>query len=373
MINFPNINPFGRVTFIELLHSGVSFNVYKAKLHNQDVVLKTPLPKFTLNNFYHACQSDGDSFPYYYEVSHGETSTSSENPLQIATAMLLAEAQVINWTAGAWNHSVIGMGSWDVLWDWKENSSIDQRFLPVLITPFHRAIPISSLPYSLKRQLFPKMLSACWDALCIAHHGDLSESNLLISEKFDKFHIIDPGVSLSSTDSIELGNYVNTVCIFTTTAANYPIFPPFWNLENEPPILNIYELLEYLSQYLNYSNEVVGFFSSGRQIYPGSLSRLQPRTRPSIPDLHALGIIYYRILTNQELFLGSTVLPEKPAWQIQGYNYKECLNLLSPVYLEQQLSKAYITQEEKQLVSALLNLKVNTKEHLLSLVANIHV
>jgi hypothetical protein len=66
---------------------------------------------------------------------------------------------------------------------------------------YPRAIPLSSVPHSSKRQLFPRMLPACWDALCVAHYGDLSESNLLISENFDRFHIIDPGVLLSSIDS----------------------------------------------------------------------------------------------------------------------------------------------------------------------------
>jgi serine/threonine-protein kinase RIO1 len=56
--------------------------------------------------------------------------------------------------------------------------------------PDYEAIPFSKLPVVSKRSLFPQMLPALWDALCSMPHGDLSESNILISQKQNIFHIM---------------------------------------------------------------------------------------------------------------------------------------------------------------------------------------
>lgn len=383
-----NISPFGKVEVTEVLHEGQSFNVYRAQLYNQDVVLKTPSPNLTGHDFYNGEYSDDfTSRLFIGQIEHGINASVDKqdwqlNHVQLPTGILLAEAQVINWTAGAWNHHIIGMGTWDGLsnchfskddW-WYEEEPLHLRFYPVLIMPYYRAVPFASLPNSLKRKLFPKMLPALWDALCEVHHGDLSESNILISHNYDKFYIIDPGILLTSPVSGD--RHTTNICVFTTTPANYPILPPFWDLQLEGGTFNSYGLVEYIKQL---SNQVLSdnnlLFTQSSRIPDNSLSRLQPKNRPSLPDLLAIGIIYYRILTNQEIFLGRSILPEKPAWQYRFgifsqelyETYNHLADSLSQKYIEKELNKFNITQAEKLLVSALLNLEINHKEHLRSL------
>ncbi len=374
MVSKFNISPFGEGTVTETLHQGKTFNLYRAKLCGQDVVLKTPSLHLT-----------GDDIYARKMYSSSETFVTSElginkvfehfdyhlDPIKVATWILLVESQLINWTKGTWNHTIIGLGTWDGLSlihgseDIYISEPLDLRFLPVLIMPYYEATAFSKLPSYSKRLLFPQMLPALWDALCCMHHGDLSESNILISQQQNLFHIIDPGVILSSNSDKYFGE--REQYIFTTTSANYPLLPPYSHEFNGVGIVNSLRRHRPLTRDFQRINHLLGT----------SLSEVQRRSKPSAPDLLALGIIYYRILTGKELFLGQSILPEKPAWlnsdaifeRLDTIIYEQVIECLSNHYIEQELNKNTITSSEKKLVSALLNLEVSDKNELLRLVA----
>ncbi|BAY11808.1 hypothetical protein [Calothrix sp. NIES-2098] len=372
MLNKFNISPFGEGIVTEILHQGKTFNLYRANLCGKDVVLKTPSPHVT-----------GEDIYAYNSYSTSEIFVTSElgidkvfdhpndllDPIKVATWILLVETQLINWTRGRWNHSIIGLGTWDGLSQIHGNKEVyntseplDLRFLPVLIMPDYEATPFSKLPAYSKRLLFPQMLPALWDALCYMHHGDLSESNILISQKQNIFHIIDPGVVLASDSGKLFG--LQEQYIFTTTSANYPLLPPYLG---DSKAVGIVECLKYFGREMKPSNRIPA----------PSLSEVQQQSNPSMSDLLALGIIYYRILTGKEIFLGQDILPDKPAW-LHSYMspqfpqweiYHRVLDFLSNHYIDRELDKSTMSNSERKLVYALLNLEIHNKNDLLRLSA----
>ncbi len=336
------------------MHEGKTFNLYRATLGGREVALKTPAPSLTGEDLFMKTVSHGSEMI----VSTGQGIDVSLDPLKIATWTLLVEAQIINLTAAAWNHEVIALGTWDGLskcWSeevWLHDEPLDLRFLAALVMPYHNAVAFSTLPHSLKRLLFPKMLPALWDALCKMPHGDLSESNLLINQTNNLFHIIDPGVVLSSSMQQYSGN--TSISIFTTAPANYPVIPPFYGQPHDAP-----GLVSFIEKYL--------LHTGGEP-----LSSAERLPRPAACDLLALGIIYYRILTGKELFLGAIVLPEKPAWENTYVTprfedkrvYSQLVEALSGEYIQKELAKANLTPSEKRLAYALLNLEALDRDHL---------
>jgi hypothetical protein len=104
------------------------------------------------------------------------------------------------------------------------------------------------------------------------------------------------------------------------------------------------------------------------------------RPRPFPSDLLALGIIYYRILTDEDLFLGREILPDRPAWQgdlpsglMDPKNgsiletYRRVANTLSENYIARELDKHSLDPAEDRLANALLNLQVRDQNHILEL------
>lgn len=361
-----NLTPLGEGTVTEVLHEGQTFHLYRADLGGQDVVLKTPSPSLTGDALFVKSISVGSE--EMVRTSQGidwlNWSDSKLDPIKVATWALLVESQIINLAAGDWNHHVIAMGTWDGLsknWNketWSVKEPLDLRFLPVLVMPYHNAVAFSTLPHSLKRLLFPQMMPALWDALCKTPHGDLSESNILINQTQNIFHIIDPGIVLSSDMHQHSGD--TYISIFITTRANYPLIPPFNRQSHDAT-----GLISFIKEHILDWN-MRGLPED--MLYPAS-----PSVRPAACDLLALGIIYYRILTGKEIFLGTSILPEKPAWQNsyvtpQNENtrvYMQLIDSLSDGYVQKELDKANITEAEKRLAYSLLNLEIVDKGHLL--------
>ena len=201
-----NLSPFGSGIIKETLHQGAMFDVYRASLNGNDVCLKTPAkPYVSTSTKLHQLRYTGvDTSIYHGEIGLKHYDKYGDDYLALkmvpvaeahveANCLLLAEAQIINWTNSAWNHEIIGFGTWDGLSnchfhpcerlkdDILAPGTHDVRFLPVLIMPFYDSIPFSLLKPKNKRELFPRILPSLWLALCKMYHGDISESNILIT------------------------------------------------------------------------------------------------------------------------------------------------------------------------------------------------
>jgi serine/threonine protein kinase len=394
-----NLSPYGKVNIKEIIHTGSMFNVYLAELFGNEICLKSP--SLNANNEdlfrsnFHGVQTS------FYVGSTSEftdqfkTDISNDQYVELLGRLLIAEGEVIKWSNGAWNHSVLGQGLWDRLSNCYKHAfseplstrtsdpeSLTLRFAPVLILPSYSAIPLSSLSPDKKRELFPRMLPALWEALCEMHHGDLSEDNILVERNFKIIRLIDPGIAISSAITGDL--YANMVSFFTTTAANYPLIPPFVdfgeNVVEDYSDSLINHLKALLSKLKRTRGEACGVFKlAGRELTWSSdrtLCRVK-RKRPISADILSLGIIYYRILTQKDLFKEWGLAPDKPAWQGQfgevgGDNtvinqYERVIEQLSGKHLEEVLNGASLRQKERHLVNELINLRIRDKEDLLKL------
>jgi hypothetical protein len=368
-----NLDPFGPGRVTDALHRGRTFHVYRATLGERTVALKTPAPGLSGDAFFIDGEHRHTSIVVATDQGMGSLNGFQKrlDPLTVATGALLMEAHRIGLTAGAWNHEVLGLGTWDGMSpDWDRSCGsydepLDSRFLPVLVMPYHDATPFSALPGSTKRTLFPRMMPALWDALCVLPHGDLSESNILLDRTRNGFHLIDPGVTLSSDlrDRVPRTGY-EYLSIFTTNVANYPIVPPF----DRTPCWWAAGLANRLSG--STDGDATDWWNAE------SLAGQGPGRSPAACDLLAVGIIYSRILTGAEMFLGTSLLPT-PVWfrhHVEGRQKEEptearLIEALSDGYLWATLEKAAATEAEKRLAHALLNLEILERDQLLRLVS----
>ena len=188
----------------------------------------------------------------------------------------------------------------------------------------------------------------------------------MINNKKNIFHLIDPGILLSSDisslNTVGGSSHIDYKIDFTTTAMNYPLLMPFES--------NVFREKEFnLSDML--AQDATGPVLSSRNPQ-GSLKTVKKYDRPAPSDLLALGIIYFRILTDTNIF------PTEPVWigtLGAGYLFyasRQWWNpwreRLSNNYIEKELNKYPITKGEKSLAYSLLNLSIEDSKHLNKLV-----
>jgi hypothetical protein len=137
-----------------------------------------------------------------------------------------------------------------------------------------------------------------------------------------------------------------------TERAHYPVLAPFEDTDDLWAVLQAPETL-------------------GQLCIPKSPSL----ERPLASDLMALGLVYYRLLTGENLFLGE-VLPQ-PAWFGQRSSlddsasegrlvYQAVYQALRQNYVSQQVKKhRHITEKEAALVEALVLCRMKTVHDLI--------
>jgi hypothetical protein len=385
------LNPFGIGKLTGQIHAGDLFNVYTAELCDQEVAIKVPSPNG--KEYYGADYSGIQTSVWRGSVEKGNYERvgwtgAGLSSMELGIRMLMIEGQLINWTNGAWNHNVIGMGTWDGLSGINKMSIYKHvpepdRFVPVMVMPLYKAQAFSAFSNKEKREMFPGILPALWDALCAMDHGDLAESNILLDDDLTRFHLVDPGVLLASLaltpareeQRTEEYWYASEFCFFTTNAANYPLIPPYADLDSH----NWGNCEGWFSMILDSPHYWPGesLFSPLSRVPTVTGGKIEKRIKPSAQDLLALGIMYFRILSGRELFLGRPVMGDRPAWECDFGELYGSDNRLTPLfevckaldegYILKELESIEIAKKEFVLAHALLNLRINTKEDLMAL------
>lgn len=380
-----NLSPFGKGSVKEIIYRGKLYSVYRADLSGREICIKAPSPILNPGALFGSHFYGIDTSLYHGGNICVEKLEYGSELTEWLSRILLLEGELIRATQGAWNHSIIGFGTWDGYSGCHDSVSDDtfwapNRYMPVMVMPYYSATPLSSLPVSEQRMLFPSLLPALWKALCVMHHGDLSTGNILFNQKEYIFHLIDPGVILSSTAS---GNmYSNKSTIFTTNAANYPLLPPFVDsarLGPAPSQILPSDLMQIIDQLVFRG---IHDLSSRSFSWNNSSLRAVPTTVPHCSDRLALGILYFRLLTGEELFLRHGVL-DNPVWQgvfgqVDGdspasikFQYQKMASLLTNGYIDAQIDRYPMTRGEKNLVRALLHLQITNENDLRGLVSSV--
>ncbi len=395
-------SPFGRVTVFECVHRGPLFTLYRAELNGRDVCLKTPSAALGVGslfrgNFYQICHSEAFGQRSTGLAGLDDRGLGPEMLTQIASAMLVAEAQVIAWTGGHWNHSTLGVGVWSEQTVYGPDDPaipFHLRFRPVMIMPWYDATPLARLSDAEKLELFPRMLPALFAALTARYHGDLSESNILVAQDRTKFHIVDPGVIVTS--SIErvpdssIFEETDDQSFFTTAPANYALLRPFQDglythagESGEPRDLTA--LLSWLVGPLPQFGLVNGGVEPA--VPSSGLSRnpewSAPRLRPYPSDLLALGVMYYRVLTGEDLFFDRWMGLDRPAWVgdlPSGAGptwrkgdvvdrYARIVSVLEDGYVGKRVAASGKGARERTVAEALISLTIEDADHLRRLLA----
>lgn len=372
------VAPFGYCKDLVKLQSGYLFDLYQGKLDGRPVCLKVPHSPPQVR----PTETTPTEVPLYkyFEANinfgsevYGDTSVVAPPGLWEISLLLQMEAEIIRATQGWWNHSAIGMGIFDspdgdpIQVISRTRYAKNSKFWPVLLMPYHQAMPLSAYPQEEKCRLFPYMLLFLWDALCFQPHGDLSENNLLVEEDKGNFVLIDPGVCIGGLDCGKT--------LFTTNAVNYPLLFPHQHVNSGRRWFEDFTLLEIA--------EVRGFEERQprhRGWLPGSgtTNALQPvkRKRPTAADLQALGLIYYRILSSghnlpaplgtvhEPAWFGSFSTPSRDAFQIDF----SVVNTETIKVIEDAISA--FKPKIRALVKALVLLEVKTRDQMEELVRN---
>jgi len=368
------LNPFGQAQVLQRLSSHHGFDVWRAEINGIPVALKTLPPtldgqsiwRSTFNgietSLYLGCGAKG--------VQSGFDVYDPTLTFAVMSAILQTEREVIAATHGAWNHSVYGLGTWDALaaGPYRDRFPDEQgihddllRAWPILIMPFYTtAIPLDQLPQDQVRDLIPRMLPSLIHALRVMPHGDLSLSNVMIEPTLNIFRLLDPGVKISSpTQTHNL--YSDDLSWITTSAANYPIFPPFWT-----QLDSTHNLLDALQNL--HDSFIFGFGHHSPRCLPlGSTTHPQTSSasRPASSDLMALGINWFRALTGRELFLGSLV-QNKPLWcephgeAVEfGRQRSRIVKELEEGFIERQLQTPELSPFERRVIGELVQLEIS--------------
>ncbi len=360
------ISPYGEAQIRETIHEGRLFHLYRATLADTDVCLKVPNP------------SPGNCCAARFLGSETMVWSGSSGVLKVSAAeltlLLLLEAETVRSTRGLWNHQVLGIGAFDAFspellsatyFSLSHPHSDPNRFWPVVILPYHSANPLSKYPRAPKCDLFLSILPTLWDALCAQPHADLSESNILVDEQNQSFILIDPGVCMASHSVDTSDSYANHRILFTTNSANYPLLFPFFDHRGGERNLGEQTLQDMLGDLIDKPDYLLR--PSHFSLFGGAAVK----KRPSMADMQALGLMYYRMLTGMELLPTVDGALDEPLWCGrfgEAYlmkwieRHQRVRDVLSADFIRQKLAK--IDREAATLIEQLVNLQITTKDQL---------
>lgn len=348
------------------MYTGRNFAVYRIDFEGQLCCLKVPVSELNYGMFQSDRVLGGMSTSWDLRCQGGST------PRHVrwvsVEEMLESEAARIRASQGTWNHEVIAL----------VQCHIGGKVLPGLLTPWHHGDVFGTLAREKQRTLFPRMLPSFWKALSTAHHGDLHPNNIILSPDEDRFHLIDPGAMLFRNLAANGGHFGGSHMSFVTNVAHYPLLPPYdaytsdVSLQRGDSLRGHWEHFKWSLTVSHiaptaptiYSNVLVREISTDIGHFPAE--RHRPPNEPAPSDLLALGILYFRLLTNRSPFPDLA----QPAWsristvddRISGIAATES-QLDRGITRPKALNSA-ITDEEEQLVLALLDLQIPNREHL---------
>lgn len=207
-----------------------------------------------------------------------------------------------------------------------------------MLMPEHPGTPLSDLTTAQQRQLFPRLLPALWEALGASPHHDLRPQNLIISPNHARFALIDPGGQAYYESIAESLSYS---LLTVTNDEHYPFFAPQWPVTVMPHA----SLAEH---YDAASKKATAPLRRGSHTCADGLQA---------SDLHALGLMYARILTGTTpyeqvpkpgWFLGKLHSIEAPLEALQTPRIRGC-------------GRSGISHQEASLMFKLLSLEIRTK------------
>lgn len=262
-----------------------------------------------------------------------------DEKLELAESMLELEFEKLRAVGTCWNHEALDLGTWG------QRLALVSRWLEIdtLAELEDEAI-----------QLFPRMLLPLWDALSAGHHGDLNGSNIVIARDRSMFALIDPGASIMVRDESE-GEREQRERLFLTTPASYPVLMP-----------TPHGLLKERKTLWDMFGDL---YSWSRDTNPGT---------PSAADLHAIGMLYYNILTQRHPF---PWFEKRPLW-FTGKNryfmpgtgwlwetYSRVVLEIEPGHFEPvEIWESWVSDEERELAMELVTFGVRSRAQLEALV-----
>jgi len=303
------------------------------------------------------------SLGYYRQEWYSETRAfawsgmiEEDLPADVCGRLIAAQAAILKRVGPHWNHEPIGLG----------NATIDGSACPVLLMNAYQGQTLNSFAPERRREIFPTLLPALWDALSHCPHGDLKDDSIFLDSGERFFRILDPG-SLVRDDRPGPTRSNNFELRFATNLAHYPVLCPEFG--PGPPRAfsgTLYDLLLHRGGgpfFMDLPFDCVA-------------ERTDSSARPSASDLLALGLIYLSYLAPNALEPLKAVFGPHPMWSFMGFDApagwpKMRLRLLSALQgglLEDLLPSSQARPGQRELCIRLLTLRIDCQETLMTLV-----
>lgn len=250
-----------------------------------------------------------------------------------------------------------------------------------LVTPWHPGLPLQALDREERRRLWPRMLPAFWDALCVAPHGDVHGSNVIVDPDRSRFALIDPGAQVLHHRGEQGASDGASTLTFVTTIDSYPVLPPYCrsgqSLASGATLRDHWTA--YVCSLMRAARSVPvanGEHVTGRQPAIGQgpflAGRLEFAGEPHPADLLAAGLLYYLALTGVHPF--GELLPGAAWLGLETVDERTTAGKPDPPCLARGVAppsafNPAVQPGEDALALALLDLQVPSRERLLGLVA----
>jgi hypothetical protein len=280
--------------------------------------------------------------------------------------LLYSEYATLTRVGARWNSGVVGITPW----------TSDTPSRTCLVLPYYEERPIAAFPEQGRWEVWLACLPNLWTLLEAGRHGDLNPNNVLLSADRRSLRLIDPCSVCASVSSDAAFLPYRRDVFFMTTAAFYPLHPPF-DLERNPDVAAFIASLETEVTGIegaHFRREATFRNDQKRGSKPLPVVDFGGEELPSAADRCAMGLIAYYLLTGKTLMVPDLV--KEPVWAYNFFSRTMTFPEDKRTTVDRAVSAGYLRDKLAKLdkpaaakvIEGLITLRVSRRDELEALV-----